>query len=173
MWSDPFPLYAKLNPDCSQILHMRSTLKTVQTLHYVLDSWRICKRNFKIFNLNFWRLPLKPFWFPWLDNPRSSTISTTQYMGDTCRMDSKGQGHTGPKSSDQLVFTAAINTPSLPPAQVTPHSHLSRAPDLAPPLTSSSPEWKSFAASTSPSAYSHQPRKSSLCCCCSCLPLPS
>ena len=44
-------------------------------------------------------------------HPRSNTISTSQYVGDTCRVKEKGQGHVRPKIFGQTVFTVAINTP--------------------------------------------------------------
>ena len=48
-------------------------------------------------------------------HPRSNTISTSQYVGDTCQANEKGQGHVRPISSGEQFFTMAINTPpSLP-----------------------------------------------------------
>ena len=44
-------------------------------------------------------------------HPRSNTISTSQYVGDTCHADEKGQGHVRPISSGEQFFTMAINTP--------------------------------------------------------------
>ena len=44
-------------------------------------------------------------------HPRSNTISTSQYVGDTCHANEKGQGHVRPKSSGEQFFTASINTP--------------------------------------------------------------
>ena len=45
-------------------------------------------------------------------HPRSNTISTSQYVGDTCQANEKGQGHVRPISSGEQFFTMAINTPS-------------------------------------------------------------
>ena len=44
-------------------------------------------------------------------HPRSYTISSAQYVGDTCREKEKGQGHIRPKSSGEQFFTVSINTP--------------------------------------------------------------
>ena len=38
-------------------------------------------------------------------------ISTSQYVGDTCQANEKGQGHVRPNSSGEQFFTVAINTP--------------------------------------------------------------
>ena len=38
-------------------------------------------------------------------------IYTTQYVGDTCRVKEKGQGHVRPKIFGRTVFTVSINTP--------------------------------------------------------------
>ena len=43
-------------------------------------------------------------------HPRSNTISTSQYVGDTCHANEKGQGHIHPISSGEQFFTVAINT---------------------------------------------------------------
>ena len=45
-------------------------------------------------------------------HPRSNTISTSQYVGDTCHANEKGQGHVCPFSSGKQFFTVAINTSS-------------------------------------------------------------
>lgn len=47
-------------------------------------------------------------------HPRSNTISTSQYVGDTCQANEKGQGHVRPISSGEQFFTMAINTPLSP-----------------------------------------------------------
>ena len=65
-------------------------------------------------------------------HPRSRTIATSQYVGDTCHANEKGQGHVGPISSGEQFFTTAINTPSLPHFVFTPL-------DLAPSLELSKP----------------------------------
>ena len=126
----------------------------------------------------FSALPLKPFRIPrqYLSiHPRSNTISTSQYVGDTCQANEKGQGHVRPNSSGKPFFTVAINTPpSLPhffySAQSLSSSSFSNPSAAA---TSSSPVRKSFTASTSSPSYSHRPRISSLHRRRSCLPLPS
>ena len=51
-------------------------------------------------------------------------------MGDTCQANEKGQGHVRPISSDEWLFTSAINTPPLPhfvftPLDLTPSLELS------------------------------------------------
>ena len=97
-------------------------------------------------------------------HPRSNTISTSQYVGDTCQVNEKGQGHVRPISSDEWFFTSAINTPPLPHFVFTPLglSPARASQTLAPPLLPSSPVRKSFTASTSSPSYSRRPRKSSL-----------
>ena len=97
-------------------------------------------------------------------HPRSNTISTSQYVGDTCQANEKGQGHVRPKSSGEQFFTVAINTPSPLPHFLYSARPLSSSsfsnPSAA--ATSSSPVRKSFSASTSSPPYSRRPRKSSL-----------
>ena len=56
-------------------------------------------------------------------HPRSNTISTSQYVGDTCQADEMGQGHVRPKSLGEQFFTATINTlspflTSFPPLEL-------------------------------------------------------
>ena len=84
-------------------------------------------------------------------HPRSNTISTPQYVGDTCQANEKGQGHVHPNSSGEQFFTMAINTPpllhfSFTLLDLTP-ARASQNPSAA--ATSSSPVRKSFTASTS------------------------
>ena len=69
-------------------------------------------------------------------HPWSNMISTSQYVGDTCQANEKGQGHVRPISSGEQFFTMAINTPSLPHFTFTPLIlTLARASQtLAPPL---------------------------------------
>ena len=108
-------------------------------------------------------------------HPRSHTISTSQYVGDTCQANEKGQGHVRPISSGEQFFTVAINTPlplphffySARPLSISRFSNPSAA------TTSSSPVRKSFTAATSSPPYSRRPRKSSLRRRRSSLPLPS
>ena len=109
-------------------------------------------------------------------HPRSNTISTSQYVGDTCHADEKGQGHVRPKSSGKQFFTATINTPLPFLTSFTPLDlSLSRSsfsnPSAA--ATPSSPVRKSFTASTSSLSYSRRSRKSSLRRRRSCPPSPS
>jgi hypothetical protein len=108
-------------------------------------------------------------------HPRSNTISTSQYVGDTCQANEKGQGHVRPISSGEQFFTVAINTP-LP----LPHFFYSARPlsnssfsNPSAAATSSSPVRKSFTASTSSPSYSRRSRISSLRRRRSCLPLQS
>ena len=70
-------------------------------------------------------------------HPRSNTISTSQYVGDTCQANEKGQGHVRPISSGEQFFTMAINTPpSLPHFfySAWPLSPARASQTLAPPL---------------------------------------
>ena len=109
-------------------------------------------------------------------HPRSNTISTSQYVGDTCHANEKGQGHVRPISWGEPFFTVAINTPSpLPHFFYSARSLLSHSSSSNPSAaaTPSSPVRKSFVASTSSPSYSRRPRKSSLRHRRSCLPLPS
>ena len=175
MWSEPLPLYAKLNPVCSQILHMHSIWNPFKIFTMSLSAEEFANETLKYSISIFGGCRSNRFRFPWLDNPRSPTISTSQYVGDTCHVESKGQGYICPKSSDCLVFTPAINTPlPLPSHFNSARTHLPHSSsDLAPLLTSSPSERKSFTALTSSLSYSHRPRKSALYRCCSCLPPPS
>ena len=108
-------------------------------------------------------------------HPRSYTIATSQYVGDTCQANEKGQGHVRPISSGVQFFTPTINTPassSLRFYYARSHSRSSSAnPSAA--ATSLSLVRKSLTASTSSLPYSRRPRKSSLRRRRSCLPLPS
>ena len=69
-------------------------------------------------------------------HPRSNMISTSQYVGDTCQANEKGQGHVRPISSGEQFFTVAINTPPLPHFTFTPLnlSPARASQTLAPPL---------------------------------------
>ena len=69
--------------------------------------------------------------------PRSNTISTSQYVGDTCREKEKGQGHVRPKIFGRTVFHHGYKSPSTLLTSFTPLDpySLTRAPQtLAPPL---------------------------------------
>ena len=97
-------------------------------------------------------------------HPRSNTISTSQYVGDTCQANEKGQGHVRPISSDEQFFHCGYKYPFpssllLYPARPQSSSSFSNP---SPAATSSSPVRKSFTASTSSPPYSRRPRKSSL-----------
>ena len=108
-------------------------------------------------------------------HPRSYMIATSQYVGDTCQANEKGQGHVRPISSGVQFFTATINTPASSSLHFySAHSHSRSSfsnPSAA--ATSSSPVRKSFTASTSSPSYSRRLRISSLRRRRSCLPLPS
>ena len=98
-------------------------------------------------------------------HPRSNTISTSQYVGDTCHADENGQGHVRPISSGGQFFTVAINTPPSLPHFFYSARSLSPARSsqtLAPPLLHRRAVRKSFTASTSSPTYSRRPWKSSL-----------
>ena len=89
-------------------------LKLVQNLHCVLSAEEIANGTLKLILYQFSVLPLKPFRIPRKHlsiHPRSHTISTSQYVGDTCQANEKGQGHVRPISSGEQFFTVAINTP--------------------------------------------------------------
>ena len=92
-------------------------------------------------------------------HPRSNTISTSQYVGDTCQANEKGHKHVRPISSGEQFFTVAINTPpSLPHFFYSARSLSSSSfsnPSTA--ATSSPPVRKIFTTSTSSPTYSHRP----------------
>ena len=143
-------------------------LKLIQILHCVLDNWRNCKRKHKknliwIFGFAAQSIPHSTIKYLAI-HPWSYKIATSQYVGDTCHVNEKGQGHVRPKSSGAQFFTATINTPassSLHFYFTRPHS-CSSFPNPSAAATSSSPVRKSFTASTSSPPYSRRPRKSSL-----------
>ena len=83
--------------------------------------------KFSVFPLKLFRIPRKNLSI----HPRSHTISTCLYVGDTCHKDEKGQGHVRPFSSGERFFTSAINTPQPPqtvftPLDLTPSLELSK-----------------------------------------------
>ena len=162
----PFPLYAKLNPIYSQILHVRSIWNSFKIFTVSLSAEEFANGTF---NLSYQKFPLcrsnRSASTIYLSiHPRSNTISTSQYVGDTCQANEKGQGHVRPISSGEQFFTVAINTPSPLPHFLYSARPLSSSsfsnPSAA--ATSSSPVRKSFTASTSSPPYSRRPRKSSL-----------
>ena len=173
----PFPLYAILNPIYSQILHVRSIWNSFKIFTVSLSAEEFANGTFNLSYLNF-RLCRQtvPHSTKHLSiHPRSHTISTSQYVGDTCQANEKGQGHVRPKSLGEHFFTVAINTPSPLPHFLYSARPLSSSsfsnPSTA--ATSSSSVRKSFTASTSSPSYSRRPWISSLRCRRSCLPLPS
>ena len=173
----PFPLYAKLNPIFSQILHMRSVWNSFKIFTVSLSAEEIVNGTFNLPYLNFRFCCWNSSAFH--DNTYLFThdlmIATSQYVGDTCHVNETGQGHVRPKSSGVQFFTATINTPassSLHFYFARPLSH-SIFPNPSTAATSSSPVRKSFTASTSSSSYSRRLRISSLYRHRSCLPLPS
>ena len=90
-------------------------LKFIQNLHCVLVSWRNCERIFKTYLIKIFGFAAQTVLHPTIylsTHPRSNTISTSHYVGDTCHANEKGQGHVRPKSSGEQFFTMAINTPS-------------------------------------------------------------
>jgi len=139
MWSDPSPLcYTQPN----LFTHSSSAfyLKLVQNLHCVLVSWRNCERNFKTYLIEIFGFAAQTVPHPSIHlstHPRSNTISTSHYVGDTCHANEKGQGHVRPISSGEQFFTVAINTPpSLPHFfySARPLSPARASQTLAPPL---------------------------------------
>lgn len=59
MWSDPFPLYAKLNPVRSQILHVCSIWNSFKFFTLSLSAEEIVNDTLKYSYMNVWLLPLK------------------------------------------------------------------------------------------------------------------
>ncbi len=177
MWSDPSP----------------SMLYSTQSIHKFLmcvlfetrSKSSLCLCQLKNLRTELLTYPIQIFGFAaqtvphptkYLSiHPQSNTISTSQYVGDTCQANEKGQGHVRPKSSGEQFFTATINTPSPLPHFLYSARPLSSSsfsnPSAA--ATSSSPVRKSFIASTSSLLYSRWLRISSLHRRRSRLPLPS
>ena len=90
-------------------------LKLVQNLHCVLVSRRNCERNFKTNLIQIFGFAAQTVPHPTMHysiHPRSYTISTTQYVGDTCRVKEKGQGHIHPKIFGRTVFHRVYKYPS-------------------------------------------------------------
>ena len=98
-------------------------------------------------------------------HPRSHTIATSQYVGDTCQANEKGQGHVRPISSGEPFFDRGYKYPlflsSLLLLRSTSLSSL-RFSNPSAAATSSPPVRKIFTASTSSPTYSRRPRTSSL-----------
>ena len=178
MWSDPFPLYAKLNPVYSQILHVRSIWNSFKILTVSLSAKEFANETLNLSYLNFRLLPLKPFHFPRYiilfthDRARSSLLST--WVTHVTRMRRvRGTLVQFPRASSfslRLYIPLTLLRLHLPRSISLTRSS---SQDLAPPLLSSSPVRKSFTASTSSSSYSRRPQISSLRHHRSCLPLPS
>ena len=64
MWSDPFPLYAKLNPVCSRILHVRPIWNPFKIFIVSLLAEEIANETLKYSYLSFRILPFKPLHIP-------------------------------------------------------------------------------------------------------------
>ena len=162
---EPFPLYAKLNPVHSQILHVRSIWNSFKFFTVSLSAEEIVNETLKYSYMKFLAFAAQPLRIPRYNFFYSPTISTSQYVGDTCRANEKGQGHVRPNSSGEQLFISAINTPSPSSFHfysARTHSLARARQNLAPSLTASSSVRKSFTASTSSPSYSRQLWKSSL-----------
>ena len=113
----PFPLYAKLNPIYSQILHVRSIWNSFKIFTVSLSAEEIANDTLKYSYLKFSSFAAQTVTHSTIYlsiHPRSNTISTILYVGDTCRYDEKVQGNVRPFSSGKRFFTSAIYTPPLP-----------------------------------------------------------
>ena len=111
----PFPLYAILNPIYSQILHVRSIWNSFKIFTVSLTAEEFANGTLKLILSKFSVFTTQTVPNPTIDlsiHPRSNTIFTFQYVGDTCQANEKGQGHVHPKSSGEQFFTVTINTPS-------------------------------------------------------------
>ena len=100
----PFPLYAILNPIYSQILHVRSIWNPFKIFTVSLSAEEIVNETLKPILSKFFGFAAQTVPFPMIDlsiHPQSNTISTIQYVGDTCQANEKGQGHVRPKSSGE------------------------------------------------------------------------
>ena len=94
------PLYAILNQIYSQILHVRSIWNSFKVFTVSLAAEEIANETLKQILSKFSVFATVPHpMMHYFIHPRTYTISTTQYMGDTCRVKEKGQGHVRPKSS--------------------------------------------------------------------------
>ena len=168
----PFPLYAKLNPFYSQILHVRSIWNSFKIFTVSLSAKEFANTTLKLILSKIFGFAAQT-----VPNPTKTRIysPTISHGGDTCQANEKGQGHVHPISSGEQFFTVAINIPSPSSLLFYSARPLSSSsfsnPSAA--ATSSSPVRKSFTTSTSSPSYSRRPRISSLRRRRSCLPLPS
>ena len=111
----PYPLYAKRNPFYSQILHVCSIWNSFKIFTVSLSAEEIANETLKQILSKFSVFAAQTVPHPTMHysiHPRSYTISTTQYVGDTCRMKEKGQGHVRPKSSGEQFFHRVYKYPS-------------------------------------------------------------
>ena len=84
---------------------------------FFTESWQLKKLRTELLTylIQIFGFAAQTVPYPTIDlsiHPWSNTISTFQYVGDTCHADEKGQGHVRPKSSGEQFLTATINTPS-------------------------------------------------------------
>ena len=113
----PFPLYAKLNLVYSQILHVRSIWNSFKIFTVSLSAEEFANAALKlILSKNFgYAAQTVPHPTKYLSiHPRSNTISTSQYVGDTCQANEKGQGHVRPNSSGEQFFHRGYKYPLSP-----------------------------------------------------------
>ena len=130
-----FPLYAKLNLVRSQILHVHSIWNLFKFFTVSLSAEEFANRTFNLSYPNFRRCR---------SNRSASheiliyspTISTSQYVGDTCQANEKGQGHVRPKSSGEQFLLCDYKYPSPFLTSFTPLdlSPARASQTLAPPL---------------------------------------
>ena len=100
----PFPLYAILNPIYSQILHVRSIWNSFKIFTVSLTAEEFANGTLKLIISKIFGFTAQSDPDPTKDlsiHPRSNTISTPQYVGDTCQAKEKGQGQVRPKSSGE------------------------------------------------------------------------
>ena len=138
MWSDPSP--SMLNSTQSIYKFFMCVLFETRSKSSLCPcQLKNCERNFKLILSEFLAfaaqtIPHSTIHYP--IHPRSRTITTSQYVGDTCHANEKGQGHVRPISSGEPFFTVAI-IPPLP--FLTSFTSLDLSParasqTLAPPL---------------------------------------
>ena len=116
----PFPLYAKLNPIYSQILHVRSIWNSFKIFTVSLSAEEFANETLKLILSEFLAFAAQTVSHPMIILIYSPMIATSQYVGDTCQANEKGQGHVRPISSGEQFFTLTINTPPLPHFIFTP-----------------------------------------------------
>ena len=173
----PFPLYAKLNPIYSQILHVRSIWNSFKIFTVSLSAEEFVNGTLNLTYLNFrlCRSNRSAFHDILIYSPTISHDRHLSVRGWHMSSEWEGSGAHSSKFFGRTVFHRGYKYPSPSSllfyfARPLSSSSFSNPSATA---TSSSPVRKSFTASTSSPSYSRRPRISSLRRRRSCLPQPS